>query len=67
MTSVLTYPFSPRPIAFSIVVASVVACSGGASLPVEAWIGPTPVLPEPQPSFIPTVHVVDAKGWAAGE
>ena len=63
----LTFPISLRPIASAIVVASVVACTGGASLPVEAGIGPNPALPEPRPSFIPTVLVVDAKGWAEGE
>src|SRR5215217_1607991 len=51
----------------SVVVSSVVACTGGALLPVEAGIGANPALPEPRPAFIPTVHVVEAKGWAAGE
>ena len=43
-----------------------VACSGGALLPVDAGIGPNPTLPEPRPTLIPTVNVVDAKGWPAG-
>jgi len=46
--------------------ACMAACTGGALLPVEAGIGPNPTLPEPRPSLIPTVHVVDAKGWPAG-
>jgi hypothetical protein len=33
-------------------------------LPVDAGIGPHPTLPEPQTALIPTVNVVDAKGWA---
>jgi glucose/arabinose dehydrogenase len=41
------------------------ACSGGALLPVDAGIGPHPALPEPQRALIPTVNVVDAKGWSA--
>ena len=51
----------------SLLAAVVVACTGGALLPVEAGIGAHPALPEPRPALIPTVHVVDAKGWAAGE
>ena len=43
-----------------------VACSGGALLPVDAGIGPNPTLPAPRPTLIPTVNVVDAKGWPAG-
>ena len=43
-----------------------VACSGGALLPVDAGIGPNPTLPDPRPTLIPTVNVVDAKGWPAG-
>ena len=46
--------------------ACMAACTGGALLPVEAGIGPNPTLPEPRPSLIPTIHVVDAKGWPAG-
>ncbi|HKP16152.1 MAG TPA: sorbosone dehydrogenase family protein [Gemmatimonadaceae bacterium] len=54
-----------RPLAALLVAASV-ACSGGALLPVDAGIGPNPTLPEPQRALIPTVNVVDAKGWPAG-
>jgi glucose/arabinose dehydrogenase len=45
----------------------IVACSGGALLPVDAGMGPHPALPEPREALIPTVDVVDAKGWAANE
>ena len=41
------------------------ACGGSASLPVEAGIGPDPMLPEPHTALIPTVNVVTAKGWPA--
>jgi glucose/arabinose dehydrogenase len=51
----------------SLLAAFIAACTGGALLPVEAGIGAHPALPEPRPALIPTVNVVDAKGWAAGE
>jgi len=38
-------------------------CGESAHLPVSAGIGPTPNLPEPSPSLIPVIKVVDAKGW----
>ena len=41
------------------------ACGSGARLPVSAGIGPTPQLPPPQTSLIPTVKVAPAKGWPA--
>ena len=57
-----------RTLAFFAATSAVcIACSGGALLPVDAGIGPHPTLPEPQTALIPTVNVVDAKGWAANE
>src|SRR5512133_3357527 len=53
-----------RSLAAAVLVCTA-ACSGGAVLPVDAGIGPHPTLPEPQQALIPTVNVVDAKGWAA--
>ena len=41
------------------------ACSGVAQLPVTAGMGPTPALPPPQRSLIPTVHIAEAIGWPA--
>jgi len=41
-------------------------CGESAHLPVSAGIGPTPNLPEPSPSLIPVIKVVDAKGWPTG-
>jgi glucose/arabinose dehydrogenase len=38
-------------------------CGATARLPVTAGTGPSPTLPPPRPSLIPTVHVVTAKGW----
>jgi glucose/arabinose dehydrogenase len=46
-------------------VVLVTACASAARLPVAAGTGPNPVLPRPSTSLIPTVNVVDAKGWPA--
>jgi glucose/arabinose dehydrogenase len=42
------------------------ACGSAARLPVEAGMGPSPSIPEPRTSLIPTVHVADARGWPSG-
>ena len=48
-----------------LVIAS--GCGSSARLPVAAGIGPTPELPAPRTSLIPTVKVADAKRWSDGE
>jgi len=45
---------------------SLAGCGASARLPVAAGTGPHPTLPPPNPTLIPTVHVVSAKGWAPG-
>lgn len=47
-------------------VLALASCGETATLPVEAGIGPDPVLPEPNPSLIPTVNTADAVGWTEG-
>ena len=42
------------------------ACGDIARLPVSAGMGPTPTLPEPKKTLIPTVNIAPAKGWPAG-
>jgi glucose/arabinose dehydrogenase len=37
-----------------------------AKLPETAAIGPSPTLPEPTKTLIPTVHIAPAKGWPDG-
>jgi glucose/arabinose dehydrogenase len=51
----------------TVVVVAVLAsgCGTTARLPVSAGTGPNPVLPAPRISLLPTVHVIDAKGWPA--
>ena len=46
-----------------IPVAAVAACGHSATLTVADGTGPTPQLPPPRTSLIPTVKVSEAKGW----
>lgn len=46
-----------------VAAAAIVACGETARLPFEAGVGPTPQLPEPNKTFIPTVKVSEAVGW----
>ncbi|MES2756356.1 MAG: sorbosone dehydrogenase family protein [Pseudomonadota bacterium] len=54
-----------RVIAASLLL-SLAACTEKALLPSTAGVGPTPVIPEPVKSLIPTVDIAPAKGWPAG-
>lgn len=42
------------------------ACGESAMLPVSAGTGPSPKLPSPRSSLIPTVHIAPAQGWPEG-
>jgi glucose/arabinose dehydrogenase len=42
------------------------ACGRSAQLPVERGIGPTPTLPRPSTSLLPTIKVAKAIGWTNG-
>jgi len=44
----------------------VAACGDLAKLPISAGTGPSPALPPPVETPIPTVHIAPAKGWPAG-
>jgi glucose/arabinose dehydrogenase len=44
----------------------VAACGDMARLPVEAGMGPHPVLPPPHKELIPTVNIAPAEGWPEG-
>jgi len=48
-------------------ITALAACGNNAQLPVETGFGPTPALPPPAQSALPTVAVAPADGWAAGE
>ncbi|MEO5699318.1 MAG: sorbosone dehydrogenase family protein [Casimicrobiaceae bacterium] len=43
------------------------SCGHEATVQLAAGFGPTPALPPPATSLIPTVNIAPAKGWAAGE
>src|SRR4051812_37892125 len=49
-----------------VLIAVVAACGGAARYPVEAGMGPNPVLPAPSTSLIPVVKVARAVGWSPG-
>ncbi|MGO4303966.1 PQQ-dependent sugar dehydrogenase [Cupriavidus sp. RAF12] len=66
----LRSPFPPALAATAVVllVAGVVTgCGESATLPDSAGFGPTPQLPAPNKTMIPTVHIAPAKGWANGK
>ena len=55
-----------KPITAALVLLTLAGCVGGEALDAMAGFGPNPVLPEPQRSLIPVVHVAEAVGWPAG-
>ena len=55
-----------KPITAALVLLTLAGCGGGEALDAMAGFGPNPVLPEPQRSLIPVVHVAEAVGWPAG-
>lgn len=48
------------------IAASLTACGETSSLQVSDGTGPTPKLPEPNPTLIPTVNIAPAIGWPKG-
>jgi glucose/arabinose dehydrogenase len=58
-----------QPRKFSVLALALVlaACGDSANLPEGAAVGPSPELPPPNASLIPTVRVSKAVGWPAGE
>ncbi|PLP96250.1 PQQ-dependent sugar dehydrogenase [Cupriavidus pauculus] len=60
----LIYPVASL---FAIVaVTLLVGCGESAKLPDTAGIGPSPQLPAPHKTFIPTIHIAPAEGWKDG-
>jgi len=56
-------------IAHSTAVASAIAlcaCATQKAMPIDASSGTAPMLPKPEPSLVPTVHVAKATGWPEG-
>jgi glucose/arabinose dehydrogenase len=50
----------------TVSLATLSGCGDKASLRMDAGTGPSPTLPEPHTSLIPTLNIAPAKGWAAG-
>ena len=58
--------FKPR---FALVItlaAGLAACGETSSLQLSDGIGPSPTLPEPDKTLIPTVNIAPAVGWPNG-
>jgi glucose/arabinose dehydrogenase len=49
-----------------LVLLVLAGCGEQASLPVSAGTGPSPQLPPPKSSWIPTVNIAPARGWPEG-
>ena len=56
----------PMSICSLLVVVVLAGCGETAKLEVADGIGPTPQLPKPNKTLIPTVKVAPAKGWPSG-
>jgi len=48
------------------VAGSISACGERATQPLEAGVGPSPALPPPNATLLPTVNITRATHWAAG-
>ena len=58
-------PTTLAALAAVVTVFALAGCADKAMLPPVASTGPTPVLPAPSTSLIPTVDIAPAKGWPA--
>ncbi len=56
----------PRPILCAVLVCLALGGCESARLPFGAGTGPTPQLPPPDSSLIPTVHIAPADPWPEG-
>lgn len=45
---------------------SLAGCGEEATVPEEQGYGPDPVLPDPNPTFLPTVHIAETARWPEG-
>ena len=58
--------FKPRSACIVVLAAGLVACGETSTLQVSDGTGPSPRLPAPNKTLIPTVNVAPAIGWPAG-
>ncbi len=52
--------------AFLVTAGSLTACGERATLPLEAGTGPSPALPPPHVTLLPTINIAPATHWADG-
>ena len=48
------------------IVLALAGCGDQTTLPIKAGMGPSPTLPPPHHTLIPTINIAPAKGWPAG-
>ena len=56
----------PLLVALGIAALGLAGCGDMATLPLAAGVGPTPTLPTPHKTLLPTVNIAPAQGWAPG-
>ena len=59
-------PFTAHLVAASVVACLLAGCGESARLTVDDGTGPSPTLPEPTRTLVPTLNVAKAVGWPAG-
>ena len=52
-----------HPIAVVLGLIVTAGCTEKAQLPIESGMGPSPTLPAPKKSLMPTVQIAPARGW----
>ena len=65
----MTFPSRLAVPSYPAVIVGVLAlagCGERATLPLEAGVGPSPVLPAPHPTLVPTINYAPAASWPAG-
>src|SRR5262245_15298385 len=55
-----------RSLVLTSLVVAAAGCGGRAQLTVADGTGPTPTLPPPQKSLLPTINIAPARGWPTG-
>ena len=62
----LSTPYPLRTLALTLAAVTLLGCGETARLQREAGYGPTPTLPEPHKTLLPTINVAPAVGWPEG-
>lgn len=62
----LSTPYPLRTLALTLAAVTLLGCGETARLQRDAGYGPTPTLPEPHKTLLPTINVAPAVGWPEG-